>query len=253
MNEVLDFQPLEQSSALFTVPERLRAALEQEASHTSVIEAPLGDSAFPQSLSIERLVFPNDEKETPPPRQDFPNNQGLPWHTAAWMPLSDCPVEITSIAILEGSHRLGPAPLTGSRDHVNRWAVLPNMIDELTWTSTDFQFSDSMFFKVMTVQTSLPNWYSQKLCLSIEFQYQPTDERWSEDFLELHLQIVFWHKTNIHSEDDNLKYHWRGYACNFAAFDTHLHYLSKYEELTFIREWMGYECRYWNGSSRVLQ
>ena len=86
-------------------------ALAHDPAVMTLMRALLGDTAFPHPLSIARLVFPESKDWSTPPHQDYVNNQGTQDLYACWMPLSDCPTDMGSLAMLEGSHKLGLLPL----------------------------------------------------------------------------------------------------------------------------------------------
>ncbi|MBX3287289.1 MAG: phytanoyl-CoA dioxygenase family protein, partial [Actinobacteria bacterium] len=50
-----------------------------------IVRDVLGETAFPHPLKIARIAFPDHFEASTPPHQDYPNNQGTPSLTAAWM------------------------------------------------------------------------------------------------------------------------------------------------------------------------
>ena len=102
---------IEGEEAYFEVYDKVQClqdfhALAHEPAVLGLMQALLGDTAFPHPLSIARLVFPEMPDWSTPPHQDYVNNQGTSELYACWIPLSDCPQSMGSLAILEGSHKL---------------------------------------------------------------------------------------------------------------------------------------------------
>src|SRR5262249_37858985 len=110
--------------------------LAHDADLMEVMRQVRGDSVFPHPLKICRLGFPEHSEASPPPPQDFPNNQGPPLLTAAWLPVGDVPMDLGGVAILRGSHRYGLLPLTTHMGPGNRQAQVPQqMLEELRWVT----------------------------------------------------------------------------------------------------------------------
>lgn len=174
-----------------------------------VMRKALGDSAFPHPLSIVRLIFPDSPELSTPPHQDYPNNQGTPNLTAAWMPLADCSVADGSLAVLEGSHRYGVLPLRFHLGAGNRRAVLPEEFSELRWVVADFELGDLLLFPSLTVHKAMENHNPERMRLSVDFRYQLEGEALTEGCLKPHFERVSWEDIYAGWESDELKYYWR--------------------------------------------
>ncbi|MDZ7782668.1 MAG: phytanoyl-CoA dioxygenase family protein [Halioglobus sp.] len=174
-----------------------------------VMRKALGDSAFPHPLSIVRLVFPDSPELSTPPHQDYPNNQGTPNLTAAWMPLADCSVKDGSLAVLEGSHQYGVLPLRFHLGAGNRRAVLPEEFSNLRWVGADFRLGDLVLFPALTVHKAMENHNPERMRLSVDFRYQLEGEALTEGCLKPHFERVSWEEIYADWQSDELKYYWR--------------------------------------------
>jgi hypothetical protein len=156
---------------------------------------------------------------TTPPHQDFLNNQGTPGLTAAWIPLGDCPRRRGPLAVLRGSHRFGVLPLEFHLGAGNRQAVLPpEMIERLTWVTTDMSAGDVLVFGALTVHASLHN-TTREMRLSVDFRFQRQGEPLTELVLEPHFGRLSWDEIYEGWDSDELKYYWRDLDYRVVPFD----------------------------------
>ncbi|MEM7139516.1 MAG: phytanoyl-CoA dioxygenase family protein [Actinomycetota bacterium] len=191
---------------------------------SAVMQAVLGPSAFPHPLKVARLVFPDHHEISTPPHQDFPNNQGTPSLTACWIPLGDCPVELGSLSILEGSHRLGVLPLQFGLGPGNRQVVLPReRMRDLRWVTTDFAAGDVLIFGSMTVHASLHNADLRRMRLSVDYRYQPVDEPLTDLVLQPHFGRLSWDEIYAGWDDDQWQHYWRDLDLTVETFDHSRH------------------------------
>ena len=174
-----------------------------------VMRQALGETVFPHPLSITRLVFPDAPELSTPPHQDFPNNQGTPNLTAAWMPLADCRIEDGSLAVLEGSNKFGVLPLKFHLGAGNRAAVLPEEIRNCRWVGADFRLGDLILFPALTVHKAMENYNAERMRLSIDFRYQLEGEALTEGCLKPHFQRVSWEEIYADWKSDQYKYYWK--------------------------------------------
>jgi ectoine hydroxylase-related dioxygenase (phytanoyl-CoA dioxygenase family) len=185
----------------------------------SVMQAVLGDSAFPHPLKVARLVFPSNPTVTTPPHQDFLNNQGTPSLTATWIPLGDCPMNKGTLAVLRGSHRCGVLPIEFHMGPGNRQAVVPSEVrEELTWVTTDMAAGDVLIFGALTVHASLHN-TTRDMRLSIDFRYQPEGDELTDAVLEPHFGRLSWEEIYAGWKSDELQYYWRELDYDLVPFD----------------------------------
>jgi ectoine hydroxylase-related dioxygenase (phytanoyl-CoA dioxygenase family) len=184
-------------------------SLAHESNLANVMRQALGDTAFPHPLSIVRLVFPDSPELATPPHQDFPNNQGTPNLTAAWIPLGDCSINDGSLAILEGSHKYGVLPLKFHLGAGNRRAVLSEELQACRWVGADFKAGDIVLFTSLTVHKAMENYNTKSMRLSVDFRYQLEGEALTEGCLKPHFDRVSWEDIYRDWTSDKLKYYWR--------------------------------------------
>ena len=124
----------------------------------AIMRQVVGETAFPHPLKIARLGFPAHYEVSTPPHQDYPNNQGTPNLTAAWIPVGDCPTR-------PGRPRR-PARLAHVRRRCRSTRIRrrqppgdapDEMLEELRWVTTDYSAGDVLFFPSLTVHASLHN------------------------------------------------------------------------------------------------
>ncbi len=191
----------------------------------NVMRQALGDSVFPHPLSIVRLVFPEAPELSTPPHQDFPNNQGTPNLTAAWIPLADTCIEDGSLAVLEGSHKYGLKPLKFHLGAGNRRAVLCEDMQNCRWVGADFRLGDIILFPALTVHKAMENYNSEKMRLSVDFRYQLEGEALTAGCLQPHFQRLSWEEIYEGWQSDDLKYYWHNKKFEEVPWDEKIHAL----------------------------
>ena len=185
-----------------------------------VMRAALGPTAFPHPLKIARLAFPDHYEVSTPPHQDYPNNQGTPNLTAAWLPLGDLTAEYGGLAILRGSHRWGLLPMAGHIGAGNRCAVIPpDMAEACRWVTTEFRMGDVLLFPAYTVHASLHNASEFSMRLSVDFRYQLEGEALTPPCLEPHFQQLTWAEIYEGWSSTDLQYYWRDLDYRVEPFD----------------------------------
>ncbi|NQX88608.1 MAG: phytanoyl-CoA dioxygenase family protein [Halioglobus sp.] len=184
-------------------------SLAHEHTLIDVMRQVLGDSVFPHPLSIVRLIFPDSPELATPPHQDFPNNQGTPNLTAAWIPLADCDIKEGSLAVLEGSNQFGVLPLKFHLGAGNRRAVLSESMRSLRWVGADFKLGDVLLFPSHTVHKAMENHNTETMRLSVDFRYQLEGEALTKGCLQPHFQRLSWEDIYSDWQSDELKYYWR--------------------------------------------
>jgi ectoine hydroxylase-related dioxygenase (phytanoyl-CoA dioxygenase family) len=184
-------------------------SLAHEANLMNVMRQALGDTAFPHPLSIARLIFPDSPELATPPHQDFPNNQGTPNLTAAWIPLGDCAIRDGSLAVMEGSHKFGVLPLKFHLGAGNRRAVLSEQVLACRWVGADFNAGDIVLFPSLTVHKAMENHNLENMRLSVDFRYQLEGEALTEGCLKPHFDRVSWEDIYREWKSDQFKYYWR--------------------------------------------
>ena len=191
-----------------------------------VMRQALGDSVFPHPLCITRLIFPDTRELSTPPHQDFPNNQGTPKLTAAWIPLGDCSIEDGSLAVKEGSHKFGVLPLDFHLGAGNRQAVLSEEVKACRWVAADFKLGDILLFPSLTVHRALDNKNVDKMRLSVDFRYQLEGEALTPIVLEPHFQRLSWKQIYKGWKSKEFQYYWKKKKYVEVPFDPKLHELA---------------------------
>jgi ectoine hydroxylase-related dioxygenase (phytanoyl-CoA dioxygenase family) len=223
-------------------------ALSHHPSVLSKLKVLLGESAFPHPLSIARLVFPDNDDWATPPHQDYPNNQGTEDLYACWIPLSDCPQEMGSLSILEGSHKLGLMPLKFSLGAGHRQADLDSRFEKLNWVASDFELGDMLIFHSLTVHRSLAN-SRDCMRLSVDYRFQRENEPLTDSCLHPHFQRESWDEIYQDWKDKSLKYYWRNKSYQVADWDSNLHNIPEETEADAIREKVIYDRKRQNKKS----
>lgn len=187
---------------------------------SQIMRAVLGPTAFPHPLKIARLAFPDHFEASTPPHQDYPNNQGTPDLTAAWIPACDMPPELGGLAILRGSHRWGLLPLRGHVGAGNRCAVVNDeMNEQCRWVTTEFAMGDVLLFPSMTVHASLHNASEFHMRLSVDFRYQLEGQPLTTGCLEPHFQQCTWDEIYADWDSDRHQYYWRDLDYDIVPFE----------------------------------
>ncbi|MGB1140722.1 MAG: phytanoyl-CoA dioxygenase family protein [Halioglobus sp.] len=201
-------------------------SLAHETHLMDVMRQALGDSAFPHPLCITRLVFPDARELSTPPHQDFPNNQGTPNLTAAWIPLGDCSIEDGALAVKEGSHKFGVLPLDFHLGAGNRQAVLSDEVKACRWVGADFKLGDILLFPALTVHRALDNKNVEKMRLSVDFRYQLEGEALTPIVLQPHFQRLSWKEIYKGWKSKEHQFYWKKKRYVEVPFDPKLHDLA---------------------------
>jgi ectoine hydroxylase-related dioxygenase (phytanoyl-CoA dioxygenase family) len=194
-------------------------ALAHHRTMTEITRAVLGDTAFPHPLKIARLNFPDSYETSTPPHQDYPNNQGTPLLTAAWVPMCDMTDGLGGLAVLRGSHKWGLLPVAGHMGAGNRCAVVPpDMAEECRWVTTDFMMGDVLLFPSLTVHAALHNASEFDMRLSVDFRYQSEGEELTPGCLEPHFGLLTWEEVYAGWESDEFQYYWKDLDYQLVPF-----------------------------------
>jgi len=184
----------------------------------------LGGSCFPHPLSVARLAFPYNEEWATPPHQDYPNNQGTKELYACWIPLGDCPVQLGSLKVLEGSHALGLLPLQYSLGAGHRQAVPNEQSEQLEWVGNDFEAGDILIFHSLTLHQSNPN-STDKIRLSVDYRFQREGDALTEGVLKSHFGRQTWDEIYIDWHTKGLQYYWKDKKFKVVPWNKALHQL----------------------------
>lgn len=116
--------------------------------------------------------------------------RGTPNLYTVWTPFGDTPIELGTLAILEGSHRWERVretygKLDVDRDRTEGWFSTDavEMVDKFggIWATDDFRAGDAILFGMFTMHGSTAN-TTDRMRISCDTRYQlasePVDERW---------------------------------------------------------------------------
>ena len=184
-------------------------SLAHDAQLMKLMRLVLGETAFPHPLCITRLIFPDSSELSTPPHQDYPNNQGTPNLTAAWIPLGDVSMEDGSLAIKEGSHKFGVLPLDFHLGAGNRQAVLSDEINACRWVGADFKSGDIVLFPALTIHRALDNRNLETMRLSVDFRFQLEEEALTPLCLQPHFERVSWEDIYKGWKSKEHQYYWK--------------------------------------------
>jgi len=214
-------------------------ALAHEPAVLGLMRGLLGETGFPHPLSIARLVFPENADWSTPPHQDYVNNQGTPDLYACWIPLSDCPQAMGSLAVLEGSHKLGLLPVEYSLGAGHRQSSLPPEAASLEWAASDFKLGDVLVFHSLTIHRALSN-DTDRMRLSVDYRYQAEEQAMTERCLRPHFEREDWSEIYQGWDREDLKYYWRDKRLEFVPWNAELGNLPDDHLSTAIKLERGY-------------
>lgn len=199
-------------------------AFKHQSAMESLLQAVLGESAFPHPLSLLRVTFPDNPEVATPPHQDYPNNQGTENLTACWTPLGDCPRELGGLAVLRGSHRFGVLPLEYHLGPGSRAAVVPDSMADLQWVSTDFSVGDTLIFPALTVHRALPN-MTDRMRLSVDYRFMLEGEELTDSCLHPHMGGLTWPEVYETWQSREYQYYWHDKDYRVVPWDDGYHAL----------------------------
>lgn len=185
-----------------------------EIAHSSKVVSLIGNlveaQVFPHPQVITRLWFPNYSKHTTPFHQDFVHFQSNLQMFTVWTPLSDCPIELGPLAVVEGSHRVGEVVdhhfslgAGGQKVSGPESRGIPRC--------NDFELGDTLIFGCLMVHGALPNITEDQLRISLDNRYTRKGLPISEHMLTPHLNAgrLTWEKVYAGwPEDHKLRYFW---------------------------------------------
>ena len=150
--------------------------------------------------------------------------------------------DLGGLAILRGSHKWGPLPLTTHLGAGNRSAVLPaEMLEQCRWVTTEFAAGDVLVFPSLTVHAALHNASSFFMRLSVDFRYQLEGEPLTEGCLEPHFQRLSWEEIYAGWSGGAHRYYWRDLDYEIEPFEE-LELVSA-EERDDVAQFLAYERR----------
>ncbi len=199
-----------------------------------VMKMVVGEDVLIHPKAIGRLIFPNCERLTVHPHQDYRFMNGDPECYTVWIPLHDCPTDVGPLQILEGSHRFGFQKHEDENLHVPEIPAEAAMGDE--WVGGQINAGDVLIFHSLTVHAASPN-RSHKLRISLDCRFQDCRRVLNP------ANLVFggesgksWESIYAQWHSSDLKYYWKKLPLNFQPPKSELEQLARTAEPPSRRE-----------------
>jgi ectoine hydroxylase-related dioxygenase (phytanoyl-CoA dioxygenase family) len=199
-----------------------------------VMKMVVGEEVLIHPKAIGRLIFPNCERLTVHPHQDYRFMNGDPECYTVWIPLHDCPTDVGPLQILEGSHRFGFQKHEDENLHVPEIPAGAAMGDE--WVGSKINAGDVLIFHSLTVHAASPN-RSDKLRISLDCRFQDCRRVLNP------ANLVFggesgksWESIYAQWHSSDLKYYWKKLPLNFQPPKSELEQLARTAEPPSKRE-----------------
>jgi hypothetical protein len=194
----------------------------------------VGEEVLIHPKAIGRLIFPNCERLTVHPHQDYRFMNGDPECYTVWIPLHDCPTNVGPLQILEGSHRFGFQKHEDENLHVPEIPAGAAMGDE--WVGGQINAGDVLIFHSLTVHAASPN-RSNKLRISLDCRFQDSRRVLNP------ANLVFaggsgksWESIYAQWQSSDLKYYWKKLPLNLQPPKSELEHLARTAEPPSKRE-----------------
>ena len=192
-------------------------ALAHHPSLIAVLDTLFGEPTLPHPRNIARIIFPQATKFTTPAHQDFIHIQGTEETWTAWMPLSDCPQELGSLAVLPGSHRQGLYPTTKALGAGGVGIAEETLPGE--WRASDFRAGDVLLFHSLLVHKGLPNVTPDRMRVSVDFRYQGVSQPITEGSLLPHGNALSWDEIYAGWSSKRFQRYWTRTPLNVVPFN----------------------------------
>jgi hypothetical protein len=187
---------------------------------TELLGSLVGGDIMPHPAKILRMWFPGYTRHTTPFHQDFVHFQSNLEVLTVWAPLSDCPIELGPLAVVDGSHKVGRV----LDHHFSLGAGGKKVADPDalgTPRCNDFELGDTLIFGCLMVHGALPNVTDDRLRLSLDNRYQRMGLPVSEGQLSPHLGTLEWDQVYADwPEAAPLRYYWERETFERLATDT---------------------------------
>ena len=183
---------------------------------TGVFERAFGEPCLVHPLLVARNIFPQTEKFdfTTGAHQDRIHIGGGTSY-ACWVPLGDCPREMGSLIMAEGSHTEGVRDFT-----IASGAGGLETVGDFTgqWVGSDFAMGDAVIFMDTIVHKALPN-RTPRLRQSFDARYQRLSDPIAEVSVRTYASMCTWEDTYANWRQDDLKYYWQRQGARVVPFD----------------------------------
>jgi hypothetical protein len=190
-------------------------ALKHHPALIGLFERMLGGPVLPHPRVLMRNIFPAREEYTTKAHQDFPNVQGTTEVFTAWMPLTNCPMEVGPLQVAEGTHHDGVYDFA-----IGAGAGGIEIRDPLEgrWVSGDFRAGDVLVFHSMTVHKGVSN-RSDRLRMSMDVRFQLASEPFNPDNANADGQPLSWDDIYAGWKSKEVQYYWKRMNLTLREFD----------------------------------
>jgi ectoine hydroxylase-related dioxygenase (phytanoyl-CoA dioxygenase family) len=209
-------------------------ALPHQPALKRVMKMVVGEDVLIHPKAIGRLIFPNCERLTVHPHQDYRFMNGDPECYTVWIPLHDCPTDVGPLQILEGSHRFGFQKHEDENLHVPEIPAEAAMGEE--WVGGQINAGDVLIFHSLTVHAASPN-RSDKIRISLDCRFQDSRRVLNP------ANLVFggesgksWESIYAQWQSGDLKYYWKKLPLNLQPPKSELEQLARTAESSSKRE-----------------
>ena len=193
-----------------------------------------GEQVLIHPKAIGRLIFPNCERLTVHPHQDYRFMNGDPECYTVWIPLHDCPRDVGPLRILEGSHRFGFQTHVDKDLHVPEIPAGEAIGDE--WVGGQINAGDVLIFHSLTVHAASPN-RSDRLRISLDCRFQDSRRVLNPANLAFGGESgKSWESIYSQWHSDDLKYYWKKLPLNFMPSKSEIEALARCAEPPATRE-----------------
>jgi hypothetical protein len=184
----------------------------------SLYRSLFGKEAMPHPRHIARMITSHPSIFPTPPHQDHIHIQGTRQTWTCWFPVGNCPREMGSLTVLRGSHRNGVVAVAPAKGAGNLASILcPSEVD---WVEGDFAVGDILTFSSATVHRALRSQHRDRIRLSCDDRFQPTDEEIDESSLNPHEGT--WEELYQGWKNPDVQYYWRKYNLRLSPWDPSL-------------------------------
>ena len=183
-----------------------------------VIEQVLDEPAFCLPFKIARFAFPGNDLGPTAAHQDYYYVQGSVDTVTAWIPLGSVASGEGRLAVLAGSHRLGPLPPIPQPNSGGGFWIDTRKLG-LQWHGGDYQPGDVLLFHSMTVHGAEEN-LSPRVRLSMDVRFQPVADPICDASMTPHLRAASWEQIYEGWQDPALQYYWRDLPLQVVPSDS---------------------------------
>lgn len=175
------------------------------------------ESALAHSRNIARIIFPQNTLYTTPSHQDYIHIQGTMETYTAWIPLGDCPMDLGSLVVLQGSHDAGVLPVRAAYGAGGVGIETESL--PYTWVGSDFEAGDVVVFHSLCVHKALPNLNPDHMRLSVDFRYQPVSHPVDPSSLLPHHNQITWEEVYANWKSEAHQYYWKSLPIHYSGQD----------------------------------